>query len=96
MMQISVADDHGQSCLHSGYYKNAKPTASATSALCCVKWLSLSPERYILISTSLSDSCYFFEKPSGFVSVNCLSLSPLKMIDRARKSSAQLLSLTHP
>lgn len=26
-----------------------------------------------------------FEKPSGFVSVKCLSLSPLKMIDRAKK-----------
>lgn len=37
MMQISVADDHGQSCLHSGYCKNAEPAASTTSALCCAK-----------------------------------------------------------
>lgn len=76
--------------------KMPSPTASTTAALCCVKQLSLSPERYLLIYPSLSDSCYFFEKPSGFVSVSCLSLSPLKMIDRAGKSSAQLLSLTHP
>lgn len=37
MMQISVSDDHGQSCLHSEYYKNVKAVASTTSALCCVK-----------------------------------------------------------
>lgn len=38
---------------------------------------------------------FFFEKPSGFVSVTRLSFSPLKMIDRSGKSSAQLLSLSH-
>lgn len=98
MMQISVADDRGQSCLRSAHNKDAKSTAQrrSRSTLCCVKQLSLSPERSLLIYPSLSDPCYFFPQPSGFVSVTCLSLSPLKMIDRGRKSPAQLLSQTYP
>lgn len=65
-------------------------------SVCCVKQRLLSLQRSRRVSTSLSESCYFFEKPSGFVFVSCLSLSPLKLIDRSRKCSAQLLSLTHP
>lgn len=36
MMQIRLADDRELSCLHSGYYKSAEPTAGATVHPLCV------------------------------------------------------------
>lgn len=75
-------------CLSGGYYRNAQHT----SALRCVKWLSLSLQWSLQIHITVRLMLlffvfyFFFENPSGFVSVNCLSLSPLKMIDGAWKT----------